>query len=61
MAVEPPEPPWSTVMSVLPMMQVVLLEGDVEFVGHQLAETGSGALAEVRLADIKGGRVVLDE
>ena len=46
-------------MSVLPMMQVVLLESDVQFVGHQLAETGSGALAGVRLANIKRGGVVL--
>ena len=36
-----------------------LIEGDVEFVGHQLAEAGSGALAAVRFADIKRGRVVL--
>ena len=46
-------------MSVLPMMHVVSIEGDVELVGHQLAEAGAGALTGVRLADKEGGGVVL--
>ena len=36
-----------------------LVEGDVQLVGHHLAERGAGALAEVGLADVERGGVVL--
>ena len=43
---------------MLPITQVVLIEGDVELVGHDLAERGARALAEVGLADEERGGVV---
>src|SRR5205814_10019613 len=36
-----------------------VLERDVELVGHHLAKTCPGALAEIRFAHIECGRVVL--
>jgi hypothetical protein len=35
-----------------------LVERDVEFVGHDLAEGGAGALSEIRLANVERRRVV---
>ena len=38
-----------------------LVVGDVQFIGHHLPEGRAGALAAVRLADVEGRGVVLDE
>ena len=58
-ASDPPDPPWSTVTSVLPITQLVRVVGHVELVGHDLAERRAGALAEIGLADVEGRGVVL--
>ena len=59
MASDPPEPPWSTVVSVLPMTQVVSLVRYVELVGHHLAEGRAGALAAIRFSRTRTTRVLL--
>ncbi len=51
MPVEPEAPPWFTEVAVSPMMTLTRSNGDVEFLGHHLADGDVQPMAHVHLAE----------